>query len=75
MLNARLHDVQTGLFRQDASGFTRVFVAADAESGGYGSGKCSDFSLHHFDTRTALISAQCPKQGTTTVNSPSQPRG
>lgn len=57
----------TGLFRQDASGFTRVFVAADAETGKYGSGKCADFSLHHFDTDTALISAQCPKQGSNTV--------
>lgn len=60
--------MQTGLFRQDATGFVRVFVASDADTDGYSGSKCTDFSLHRFDTDTVLISALCSKQDSSAVS-------
>jgi hypothetical protein len=65
--NGAAWSLQTGLFRQDAVGFVRLFLAADADAGGYHGSKCTHFSLHRFDIENVLMSALCTKQGNTEV--------
>lgn len=63
-----MHPTQTGLFRQDAVAFVRIFAISDADTDGYSGSKCTDFSLHQFKTDTVLMSALCPKQGANAVS-------
>ncbi len=59
---------QTALFRQDASGFTRLLSVPNRVTGGYADSGCVDFSLPCADPEAILFSAQCPTPNNSTVS-------